>query len=155
MVGIASALGMVMLEITKSVEWDMGHRVPNHKHHCRNPHGHRYRLELSLAGDVITTRGTSEEGMVYDFGDVKKILTKSILELVDHAFMASEEDPVFGPLAKQHGDRLKILLVPFVPTAEHIVYWCFQRLKDAFPPHLKISRLRLYETPTSWADFIP
>lgn len=143
-----------MLEITKSIEWDMGHRVPNHKHLCRHPHGHRYRLELTLSGKFVSKRGASDEGMVYDFGDVKTILREKLLDLVDHAFMASEDDPIFGPLARERSE-LKVLLVPFVPTAEHIVKWCYERLKGSFPGHLVISRLRLYETPSSWADLIP
>jgi 6-pyruvoyltetrahydropterin/6-carboxytetrahydropterin synthase len=42
-----------MTEVTKIVEWDMGHRVPNHKSKCRNPHGHRYRLEVTIGGPLI------------------------------------------------------------------------------------------------------
>jgi 6-pyruvoyltetrahydropterin/6-carboxytetrahydropterin synthase len=142
-----------MIQVTRSIEWDMGHRVPNHKHKCRYPHGHRYRLELTLSGQVSHDRGTSHEGMVHDFGDIKQILLDKIHDTLDHCFMASEDDVVFTPLAKEHD--LQILLVPFIPTAENIVQWCFDRLQHCFPSSLKITRLRLYETPTSWADFIP
>ncbi|MBI4225594.1 6-carboxytetrahydropterin synthase [Candidatus Roizmanbacteria bacterium] len=38
--------------ITKIIEFDMGHRIPNHKSQCRNLHGHRYKLEVNLEGDV-------------------------------------------------------------------------------------------------------
>jgi 6-pyruvoyltetrahydropterin/6-carboxytetrahydropterin synthase len=144
-----------MIEITKSIEWDMGHRVPNHKHKCRNPHGHRYRLEMTVSGLVSKEKGTSEEGMVHDFGDIKKHLLEKIHSRLDHCFLATEEDPIFAPLAKDKELDLKIILVPFVPTAENILVWCYERLIEDFPAHLSISRLRLYETPTSSAEYIP
>jgi 6-pyruvoyltetrahydropterin/6-carboxytetrahydropterin synthase len=79
-----------MLEITKAIEWDMGHRVPNHKHKCRNPHGHRYRLEMTVAGEVSVEKGTSQEGMVHDFGDIKNHLLEKIYSKLDHCFLATE-----------------------------------------------------------------
>lgn len=143
-----------MIEITKSIEWDMGHRVPNHKHKCRNPHGHHYRLEMTISGSVCDEKGSALEGMVHDFGDLKEHLLSKVYSHLDHCFLASEEDPIFAPLAKKEAD-LKILLVPFIPTAENILVWCYQRLSEDFPSHLKIVRLRLFETPTSFAEYIP
>ncbi len=144
-----------MIEITKSIEWNMGHRVPFHKNKCRSPHGHRYKLELTLGGDISQEKGTSQEGMLYDFGDIKRILSEKIYKVVDHAFMACKDDELMAPLALGPGKDLNFILVPFIPTVENIVAWCYQLLQDAFPPTLKIVRLRLFETPTSWADFYP
>ncbi len=143
-----------MLEITKIIEWDMGHRVPNHKHKCRHPHGHRYRLEMTVAGPVSEIKGSSDEGMVCDFGDIKDHMLNKIYSKLDHCFLASEEDPVFKPLAHDKSLDLNIVLVPFVPTAENILVWCQQRLLENFPSHLKLVRLRLFETPTSYAELI-
>ena len=41
-----------MLTITKRLEFDAGHRIPQHKSQCRNLHGHRYALEITLEGDA-------------------------------------------------------------------------------------------------------
>jgi len=51
-------------KIRRWVETDTGHRVPNHSSKCRNMHGHRYRWEAELEGDVVTDVGASEEGML-------------------------------------------------------------------------------------------
>lgn len=144
-----------MIEITKSIEWDMGHRIPNHKSKCRNPHGHRYKLEVTLAGPVSTERGASHEGMVYDFGDIKQHLMDKVHAQLDHCFLASEEDLVFAPLAKNESLGLKIILVPFVPTAENILLWCYQLLMQDYPATVPIVRLRLFETPSSYVEYIP
>ena len=143
-----------MLEITKSIEWDMGHRIPKHSHKCRNPHGHRYRLELTLSGAVNTERGSSQEGMVHDFGDIKTHMEETIYQRLDHCFLAAEDDPIFAHIAHEHPD-LKIILVPFIPTAENILVWCYQALSENFPGHLRITKLRLHETPTSFAEYTP
>ena len=79
-----------MVSVTKVIEWDMGHRVPNHKHKCANPHGHRYRLELTVTGLVSEQKGSSSEGMVVDFSDIKKAMMDRIHEPLDHCFMAYE-----------------------------------------------------------------
>ena len=145
-----------MIQITKNVEWDMGHRVPNHKSKCRNPHGHRYRLELTLAGDLIDTPGHSSEGMVFDFGDVKRVMTERVHDVVDHGFMLYDGDEQlkqFFEATKDEGFRY--LVVPFIPTAENIAKWCHDQLADQFPEGVCIVNCRIFETPNSWADYKP
>ena len=39
--------------IKRFVETDTGHRVPNHKSKCKHMHGHRYRWEAVIEGDII------------------------------------------------------------------------------------------------------
>jgi len=133
----------------------MGHRVPNHKNKCRHPHGHRYRLELTLKGELRRDPGSSDEGMVLDFGDIKEIMTQCIHDKLDHAFMIYEHDQLFAPFASQHQEELSFIRVPFIPTAENIIQWCYRELRHNIPDGVLISRLRLYETPNSWADFHP
>ena len=57
--------------ITRRLEFDAGHRIPDHQSQCRHLHGHRYVIEITLAGDVINTRGRPDNGMVMDFSEVK------------------------------------------------------------------------------------
>ena len=73
--------------ITKEIGIDMGHRVPNHKSKCRNPHGHRYTLEVTITAPLIDTDGASDEGMIFDFGDIKKHMMEKIHDVLDHGFM--------------------------------------------------------------------
>ncbi|MDP2056292.1 MAG: 6-carboxytetrahydropterin synthase, partial [Thiobacillus sp.] len=35
--------------ITRRLEFDAGHRIPNHASQCRHLHGHRYALEITLS----------------------------------------------------------------------------------------------------------
>lgn len=143
-----------MIEVTKTIEWDMGHRVPNHRNQCRNFHGHRYRLELTIAGDLDEAAGTSSEGMVIDFGDIKALMREHVHDALDHSFMAYEGDSLARRLLELDTSQ-RIIFVPFIPTAENIACWCYRQMRAAFPPHLTISRCRVYETPTSCATFTP
>ena len=67
-----------MIEITRYIQWDMGHRIPNHQGKCKNPHGHRYKLEVRISGPINSSPGSSSEGMILDFGHVDHILKKNI-----------------------------------------------------------------------------
>lgn len=145
-----------MFEVTKTIEWDMGHRIPNHQSVCRSPHGHRYRLELTVGGERIARAGDSEEGMVVDFGVIKQATKTRIHDVLDHGFMVSTEDTIMTDFFAAHTDAgFRIIQVPFVPTVENICFWCFQQLEPVFQPPLAIRRVRVYETPSSWADYLP
>lgn len=141
-----------MVEITKVIEWDMGHRVPNHQNKCRNLHGHRYRLEVTVAGELRSESGASDEGMVLDFGDLKQLLRDYIEAPLDHVCMYYQGDEVLGRVFEGHGTELAGFKVEFIPTAENIALWCFDQLKSKLPPHLHLSSCKLYETPNSWAE---
>ena len=87
--------------VTKQFEWCMGHRVLNHKSKCKNLHGHHYRAEVTLSGDLVSREGNSSEGMVIDFGDIKEVFMKHIHEILDHGFMVWEKDQSLKDFSKR------------------------------------------------------
>lgn len=144
------------MQITKTIEWDMGHRIPNHSSKCKNLHGHRYKLEVFLDGDLVTEKGNSSEDMVVDFGEVKSILIQEVDEVCDHVFMVYQKDAVMIDFFKKNME-LKHIVVPFIPTAEQIAHWLFEKLDKAVVAKcgtkLKLVSVRLWETPTCSAIF--
>ncbi len=145
-----------MIEITKIIEWDMGHRVPNHRSKCRNLHGHRYRMEMTISGKIIDKPGDSSEGMVLDFGDLKSTMMMKIHDTLDHGCMIYDQDLLLtGFFESCAHENLRVIKVPFIPTAENIAEWCFEQLCNSIPAGVKIVNIRLYETPNSWADYKP
>ena len=145
-----------MLEVTKTIEWDMGHRIPNHNGQCRYPHGHSYKLEVTLKGTPITTKGASDEGMLIDFSDLKKILKEKIQSVLDHRFIIAEEDHFFKKALGEEASReLKIVYMPFIPTSENLIIWCYEQIKNEFPENLSCSKLKLYESSSSWSEYTP
>ena len=121
-------------------------------------HGHRYRWEVELEGDVVTEPGTSGEGMLMDFSDISFILEKYIHDVVDHAFILFEEDTeAVDALSRIQGQ--KTLEVPFVPTAENLAKWAYDQvnphIKTAYGNKLRLLAFHVRETPKSWASWSP
>ena len=145
--------------IRRWVETDTGHRIPNHRSKCRNLHGHRYRWEVELEGEVVTCEGASEEGMLIDFGDVSKILEEHIHDVVDHAFIVYENDVEAMRALSVMGESHKTLVVPFIPTVENLAKWAFSivepRIKTVYGNKLMLVALHVRETPKSWASWRP
>ena len=143
------------MEITTRLEFDAGHRIPHHNSQCRNLHGHRYVIEITLGGDIIKKEQTSENGMVMDFSDVKRIARESVVDVWDHAFLVYEKDGVVLDFLNTLPDH-KTVIFKEVPTAENMAAEAFRILQDKYQDtygnHLKLMRVRLYETPNSWAD---
>lgn len=143
------------MQITTRLEFDAGHRIPDHKSQCRNLHGHRYVIEITLSGDIITKENSSENGMIMDFSDVKRIARESVVDLWDHAFLVFKQDATVLDFLNSLPDH-KTVVFPTVPTAENMAAEAFKILKNQYQNtygnHLALERVRLYETPNSWAD---
>ena len=144
------------MQITRRLEFDAGHRIPNHNSQCKHLHGHRYAIEITLSGDIITAAGVSEEGMVMDFSDVKHIAKERVVDVWDHAFLVYRGDKaVLDFLNTLPGHKTVVLDV--IPTAENLAKVAFDLLHDAyrdtFGNHLRLERVRLFETPNNWADY--
>lgn len=141
--------------ITRRLEFDAGHRIPDHASQCRHLHGHRYAIEITLAGDVINRAGDAANGMVMDFSEVKALAKRHVVEAWDHAFLVFAGDrAVVDFLQSMPGHKTVIL--DCVPTAENLAQLAFKLLdnvyRDTYGNHLRLHRVRLYETPNCWAD---
>jgi len=104
------------MQITTRLEFDAGHRIPSHKSQCRNLHGHRYAIEITLSGDIIDQESASENGMVMDFSDVKAIAKNMLVNVWDHAFLVYKNDQVVLDFLNTLPDH-KTVIFPTVPTA--------------------------------------
>ncbi len=145
------------MQITRRIEFDAGHRIPHHKSQCRHLHGHRYALEITLSGDIIDTEGLSEQGMVMDFADVKNIALEKIAKVWDHAFLVYRGDTEVLGFLNSLPDH-KTVVMNSVPTAENLAAEAFRVLDaayvDVYGNHLRLERVRIYETPNNWADAV-
>lgn len=140
--------------ITKEIQIDMGHRVPNHKSKCRNLHGHRYKIRVGVEGNIIDTKGESEEGMVIDFGDLKDIMIERIDKFFDHGFVVQRNDLYANFFDQMSKDGLKIIWVDFVPTAENLAKLWFDMIKEPLKRSgIKLHHVTVFETPTSTAIY--
>lgn len=143
------------MQITRRLEFDAGHRIPNHGSQCRHLHGHRYAIEITLSGEMIAAEGASEQGMVMDYSEVKRIAKEKLVDAWDHAFLVYRGDhTVLDFLNGIPGHKTVVLDAP--PTAEYLAMLAFGLLngayRDTYGNHLQLERVRIYETPNNWAD---
>ncbi|GHU01553.1 6-carboxytetrahydropterin synthase QueD [Betaproteobacteria bacterium] len=143
------------MRITRRLEFDAGHRIPDHASQCRHLHGHRYALEITLSGSIINAAGKAENGMVMDFGEVKRIAEAEIIQPWDHAFIVWRSDLAVVKFLAALPDH-KTVILDTVPTVENLAATAFSILerayRDTWHNALKLERVRLYETPNCWAD---
>lgn len=132
-----------MHSVTKGFSFDMGHRLTFHSK-CYNLHGHTYRLEVRVAGPL------DSDGIVLDFAEVKRLVRELVVDRLDHAFLCYSGDALMRAFLET--TDFKAVQVDFETTAENLAEWIYHQLRQG---DLNVVRVRLYETPNSWADYAP
>ncbi|MBN1388572.1 MAG: 6-carboxytetrahydropterin synthase [Bacteroidales bacterium] len=143
---------MSIIRVTKEFAFETAHALWNYDGPCRNVHGHSYKLFVTLSGEPIEDAGNPKNGMVIDFGDLKKLVSEQVVNIFDHAVVISNmvERENLDALNKMFGN---VLVVDYQPTCENLVTDIAERLKPCLPDNISLHSLRLYETDTSYAEW--
>jgi 6-pyruvoyltetrahydropterin/6-carboxytetrahydropterin synthase len=136
------------VSVCKIFTFDAAHQLVGHKGKCSNLHGHTYKLEVVLKGVPSVEEGRSDEGFVIDFSDIKAIVKQTLVDRLDHAFLAMGNEPVLDTLAATGS---KVALLSFRTTAENMSAYIAYELRRASLP---VYSVKLWETPTSWAEVL-
>jgi len=94
--------------VGQTFHFDASHKLPTHQGPCSNLHGHTYRLEVEVEGEV------GDDGMVMDFSELKKTVKEEVICVLDHANLND--------------------VVPN-PTAENLIKWIEDELKHKMHLH--------------------
>ena len=142
------------IRITKEFKFETGHALYGYDGLCKNVHGHSYKLAVTILGKPITDSSDVKFGMVMDFSDLKAIVNKLIVKPFDHATVLNINSP-----HKELADAMekrghKIIRVPYQPTSEMMILDFAEKISSALPDHLKLQRLILRETETSFAEWL-
>ncbi|OGJ44115.1 6-carboxytetrahydropterin synthase QueD [Candidatus Peregrinibacteria bacterium RIFOXYA12_FULL_33_12] len=89
--------------VTKEFKFSAAHFLTQYHGQCEYLHGHNYRLQVTIQGPKF------KNGMVVDFGILKKVVKEKVIDKLDH---------------KNLNDFLKN------PSAENIAVWIWGKLKD-------------------------
>lgn len=140
-----------MYRISKEFTFAMGHRLSYHEGACRNIHGHNYRIVVGVKSEKL-----NNEGMVIDFSDLKYI-TKSFLDMMDHALMINKVDKYAIEKMKEILPFLKVVELDFEPTAENMARMIYEHVGQALNKKawqdIKVDYVTVYETETSEATY--
>ena len=123
-----------MFEVKVEATFSSGHYLRNYQGRCENPHGHNYRVCVTLVGESLDTTG-----LLFDFKDLKKILQPTIAYL-DHQMIND--------------------LIPFTelnPSAENLARYFFEqangRVTEITANRVRLKQCTLYETDHSSATY--
>ena len=138
------------IRVTKEFRFEMAHALLNHDGACKNIHGHSYQLSITLKGIPVEGNTNPKAGMVIDFSDLKKLVTREIIQPLDHALLLNKMTPErqYKELQEQ-----KLILVDFQPTCENMLIYIANKLKSVLPQGAMLHHLLLRETNTSFAEW--
>ena len=141
------------MRITKEVEFETAHVLPNYDGGCGNLHGHSYKIQVTVEGP----QNENYYGMVMDFSELKKAINEIV---PDHRFVYGEGDIISQDIADvldKH--NIKYIKYPFPTTAENMVGY-YAELIDEYIKNelgyedLNVVHVRLWETSTSFSEWI-
>lgn len=126
------------MKVCKIFEWSYGHNLTlDYFSNCTNFHGHSGKVEVELEGPV------NKNGMVMDFSELKKKVNEISF---DHQYLNEINCPNCNKVLNKG-------VMEENPTAENIVTLLKNLLDNIdLPKDVRISRIRVWETPTSYAE---
>lgn len=113
------------MQIRKRFAFEAAHTLPHHEGKCARLHGHSYSLDVAVRSHLQSDG--PRRGMVEDFDVLAAVVTRTIINQLDH-------------------NSLNELIEN--PTCELILQWIWQRLKPELPI---LDELVLWETASSCA----
>jgi len=150
-----------MYRICKTFEFESGHLLSKSRDRCRDPHGHSRRVEVVLAAEQL-----DPNDMVCNFRWIKLALA-DILGRLDHAMCINDSDPRLEDF-RQMQAKLEVFKGQD-PTSEVIARLIFDHLEEKLAqggeltsdngntyspsPGIRLSSVRLWETPSSWSEY--
>ncbi len=143
---------MTKIRVTKEFNFEIAHALWNYDGPCANIHGHSYRMFVTVIGDPINDENNPKNGMVVDFGDLKKIVNQEIIDPLDHSIILNKK--AFDSLNSTDNQMFKKqYIVDYQPTCENMLIDFTRKLLKKIPAGLKLHNIKLYETATSFAEW--
>jgi 6-pyruvoyltetrahydropterin/6-carboxytetrahydropterin synthase len=123
-----------MYEVTVERSFAAGHYLRNYKGKCENPHGHNYKVRVTLRGAEL-----DKAGLLLDFKDLKEVM-KHVIDRLDHQ-MLNDVEPF-----KQVN-----------PSAENLARFFYDeakgRLKSLTDGRVSVKDVTVWETDTTTASY--
>lgn len=143
---------MAKIRLTKQYDFEMAHALYNYDGRCRNVHGHSYKLSVTIIGEPLKDDTHPKNGMVMDFGDLKKVVQEDIVDSLDHALVVYKDAPQ-DKLLELGVMYERYHVFNFQPTSENLVIYIAEQIQKALPERVQLHSVRLNETTSSYAEW--
>lgn len=143
-----------MIRITKIFTFETAHVLYNYDGKCKNMHGHSYKLFVTVKGNPINDLDNVKNGMVVDFGDIKKIVKEEVVDLFDHSVLVNGLSPhkILGDNLANEGHQ--VIFCDYQPTCENMLYDIAAKIKSRLPENIQLVYLKLHETENSYGEWL-
>jgi 6-pyruvoyltetrahydropterin/6-carboxytetrahydropterin synthase len=124
-----------MFEVSVEETFAAGHALRGYKGKCENPHGHNYRVRVTLEGEQLDSIG-----LLYDFAHLKQVI-QGVIQSLDHKYL--NDLPHFATVN---------------PSAENIAKYFYEDAAQQFreiPGGPRIVKVTVWETDTTAATYWP
>jgi 6-pyruvoyltetrahydropterin/6-carboxytetrahydropterin synthase len=123
-----------MFEVTVEDTFAAGHALRGYRGKCENPHGHNYRIKVTLAGEKL-----DKIGLLFDFKDLKQVMGE-VIDRLDHQFLNDIE-----PFTELN------------PSAENLAKYFYdeanQKLHSTTNGRVRVKDVTVWETDTTTARY--
>jgi 6-pyruvoyltetrahydropterin/6-carboxytetrahydropterin synthase len=123
-----------MYELTVERGFSSGHFLRNYKGKCENPHGHNYKVRITLRGERLDAAG-----LLLDFRDLKQVM-RPVIEYLDHQ-MINDLEP----------------FTTINPSAENLAKYFYdetnRQLAEMTGGRVNVKDCTIYETDTTTATY--
>jgi len=123
-----------MYEVTVEAGFSSGHYLRNYQGRCENPHGHNYKVLVTLIGAALDATG-----LLLDFKMLKQVM-RPVIDRIDHQMLNDLE--------------------PFTtlnPSAENIAHYFYQQTNEQLASmtagRVRVKDCTIWETDTTYATF--
>jgi 6-pyruvoyltetrahydropterin/6-carboxytetrahydropterin synthase len=123
-----------MFEVSVEETFAAGHALRGYRGKCENPHGHNYRVQVTLRGEAL-----DPIGLLYDFKDLKALMNE-VVDRFDHQYLNDlepfrEANPSAENMAKYFYDELS------------------RSLRTATDGRVHLKQVKLWETDITTATY--
>ena len=123
-----------MFEVSVEEGFSAGHALRGYRGKCENPHGHNYKVRITLAGEELDSIG-----LLWDFKDLKAAMNQ-VIDRLDHQYLNDIE-----PFKVQN------------PSAENLAKYFYEetraRLKESTQGRVAVKDVQVWETDTTTATY--
>jgi len=124
----------IMFEVTVEDSFAAGHYLRNYRGKCENPHGHNYKIRVTLAGNEL-----DRAGLLLDFKDLRDVM-KHVIDRLDHQ-MINDIQP----------------FTELNPSAENLAKYFYDetngRLRSSTNGRVWVKTVTVFETDTTTATY--
>lgn len=144
---------MSVVRLTKEFSFEMAHSLSGYDGACREIHGHSYKLFVTVQGKPNDDPSDPKYGMVMDFGELKRIVGRLIVDRYDHALVIRRTTENGDAIDALRSLYHKIEICDYQPTCENMVSRFAEEIRRELPPGIELFSIKLHETATSFAEW--